>query len=487
MKVFLINPDYMLYPFPPIGLCYISGYARKYIPNLDIRIIDQYPEEKILGLIKKENPEIIGLASTSPHHYKVKDLATKIKKVSNGILVLGGIHITNCPQSFDKSPFDIAIRGEGELAFKRFLESVEKNKGINVEELKKVSGFLLRGKKGVINTGLGDRIQNLDEIPLPARDLLNMKYYSLPSFSDSNTFNSTGLMFTSRGCPYNCKFCSSSKFWQRNVKFFSAKRVAEEINVLYSKYNYKIIQIYDDLFTMNKPRLKEIIKLLDEKKILGKVEFRIFGRGNCFDEETAKLVKKLNVTEVGFGIETGSEKMLKYLKDDIKLEDNINSINICKKYGINPLGAFMIGMPYETKKDMDATYQFIKKYISNNFVIAQMSAFPNTPVWDYVIKNNLIKENIYETDEKRFLDFNENYSLSLDASKEDLRRYWEKIAFLGPGDVFGLKKLLLIFGPKNNFGLKKISTFRLNHLISLINPLFLKKFYSLAIKRTKQG
>ncbi|MFA4952603.1 MAG: radical SAM protein [Candidatus Pacearchaeota archaeon] len=488
MKVFLINPDYLLYPFPPLGLAYIAGYIKKYIPKADIKILDQIPKERIIERILNEKPDVIGFSSTSPHHWKVKKLAVEIKKFySKGIFVLGGIHVTNCPTTIENSPFDIGVLGEGEITFKKLLENIEKNNGINFNELKKISGFAFEYKGRFYNTGNGERIENLDDTPIPPRELLNMDYYSFPSFSNKYTFEPTGLMFTSRGCPYSCSFCSSVKFWGRCVKFFSAERVTEEIEILYKKYHYKIIQIYDDLFSMNKPRLRQIIELLKRKKILGKIKFKVFGRGNCFDEEIALLLKELNVVEVSFGIETGSERMLKYLKDSITLQDDIKAIELCREYGIQPLGAFMIGMPYETEEDLKDTYEFIKKYIHDRFVIAQMSPLPNTPVWDYAIKNNLIKKDIFEEEDRRFLDFDENYSLSLDTPKEVLRSYWFKILSLGPSDVFGWRKVLEIFEPSNQFGIKKMFTLRWRHITYLSHPVFLQKIYNLGIKREKQG
>ena len=357
----------------------------------------------------------------------------------------------------------------------------------DIKKLKNIPGFVFQINNKVYNTGNSERTKNLDDIPLPARDLLTMSYYSFPSFSNKDTFETTGLMFTSRGCPYNCSFCSSTEFWGRNVKFFSAERVTEEMEILYKRYNYRIIQIYDDLFSINKVRLKQIISLLKQKRILGKIAFKVFGRGNCFDEETAKLLKELNVVEVGFGIETGSEKMLKTLKDNITLEDDINAIRLCRKYSIQPLGAFMMGMPYETEEDLEKTYLFIKKYIPDKFVIAQMSAFPGTPIWNYALKNNLVKEDLYEEEERRFLDFDENYSLSLELSNGVLTEYWKKFLALGPGDIFGWRKVLEIFGPSNNFGIRKIFTLKLRYILYLAHPLFIKKLYNLGVKRAKQG
>src|SRR3989344_457121 len=424
MKIFLINSDYLIYPFPPLGLSYLAAYVEKYLPEVDIEILDQVPEKKILKRIEKEHPDIIGFSSTSSHHWKVAKMARKVRKICNSILVLGGIHITNYPKTFDNSPFDAGVLGEGEITFKILIENIIKNRGINIKELKVIRGFVLKDGKKIINTGLGERIQNLDDVPLPARHLLNMDYYTLPSFSNRTNFDSCGVIITSRGCPYRCNYCSSSKFWGHAIKFFSAKKVAAEIELLYRKYGYRQIQIYDDLFSANKPRLKEIIRLLEEKGILGKIEFFVLGRGNCIDEESAQLLKKLNVTSIAFGVETGSKKMLKYLKDSITLEDDINALNLCRKYGLSPNGSFMIGMPHETREDMEATYQFIKKYLPNAFFIGMMWPFPNTPIWDYALENKMIEEDMYEKEGRRFLEFDENKSLTLHASKEDLKEYF---------------------------------------------------------------
>lgn len=475
IKIFLINPDYLIYPFPPLGLAYLAAYVEKYLPHVEIKILDQLPEEKIIEKIKNEHPDIIGFSSTSSHHWKVAELARKVRSVCNSILVLGGIHITNYPKTFEKSPFDIGVLGEGEITFKKFIESFEKNKGININELKEIRGFVLRDKKKIINTGLGERINNLDDVPPPARHLLNMAYYTLPSFSNRASFDSCGVITTSRGCPYRCNYCSSSKFWGNCIKFFSAERVAYEIELLYKKYGYKIIQIYDDLFSINTTRLKEIIRLLREKGVLGKVEFIGFGRGNCINEEIVLLLKELNVKRLSFGVETGSKKMLNYLKDRITLEDDIRAIGLCRKHGIIPDGAFMIGIPYETREDMEETYQFIKKYLPNDFFIGMMWPFPNTPIWDYAIKHRMVDEGMYETKGRRFLEFDENKLLTLDATKEDLKEYFYKINLLDNKKI-GMGTIL-----------RKLCTFRIRHVLKMMNVIFIKKLYNLGVRKVKQG
>ena len=462
MKLFLINPNYMLYGDPPLGLICLASYLREKCKFLKIRILDQIPLKKIIKIIKKEKPEIIGLTSVSLDYYIVKKLARQIKKISpDSILILGGVHITTAPECFEDSPFDIAVRGEGELPTHHLINSLQSENKINSEKLVKIPGLLFRDNGKIINTGLGRQIKNLDDLPLPARNLLNMKYYSLPRFSTETDISPIGSILTSRGCPYSCKFCSSSCFWERKVRFFSAKRVTDEIELLYKKYHYEHIYIYDDLFSINKKRLKEIIERLHKKNILGKVKFSVYGRANCFDEETARLFKKMNIHAITFGFETGSQRLLTFLKGEgITIEDNINAIKLSKKYGLNPKGFFMLGSPTETAEDMQKTYEFIKKYCRDNFIIYQTLAFPGTDFWKYSLENKIVNNLCYEEVQGKFIEINPQTLLSKDVTIEKFESYFRKI-----------NDLMI----KKNGLFKKILKIRLKHLNLMLRKEFLKK------------
>lgn len=465
MKITLINPDYMLYADPPLGLAHLASYV-KAKTDFDISILDQLNFNQIERKIKKTKPKVIGFTAVSLNYYKVKQLAEKISKISpDSILVIGGVHITTSPDSFADSPFDFGIRGEGEISFTNFLKSI--NKGVNLSELKKIKGLLFRDKNSIINNGLSELIEDLDDLPMPARELLNMKYYDLPTILSSEDFEPFGSMSTSRGCPYNCKFCSSSSFWERKIRFFSAERVAEEIELLYKKYKYKKICIYDDIFSINKKRITDLINLLERKKILGKIIFYIYGRADIFDEELAVLLKKLNVVSITFGIETGSQKILTYLKGKrATLEDNLNALILAKKHGIIGDAFFMIGSPHETLEDIKETYNFIKNYCRNNFIIYQVIPFPGTDIWDYAIEEKIISKNYYDKKTKDFVDIDLNLLLSKNISKEEFKEMFDNI------------KSLYLSENKNILS-NKLFSLRLRHLLKFIHPLFLKKSFAL--------
>ncbi len=463
MKFFLINPDYMLYGDPPLGLASLAAYLKRECKNLDIRILDQLSEKEMIRRLIKNKPEVIGLSAVSQNYWKTVKIAKKIKRVlPKSLLLIGGVHITTSPKSFAKSPFDLAVRGEGEVpATKLFKMLIEEGK-LNVPKLSKIPGFIIRTKKKVIDTGLSEQVKDLDKIPLPARELLNMPFYKLPRFSIGEKLDANGAIVTSRGCPYSCKFCSSSSFWGRRIRFFSAKRVVDEIKLLYKKYNYQSICIYDDLFSINKERLKEIVRLMGKEGLLGKLNFDALGRANCFDNETAMLLKKMGVSSVTFGFESGSQKVLDYLKgNNVTVEQGSKAVKTAKKHGLEPGGFFMVGAPTEAVEDIKKTYDFIKENKLDSAIVFQVTAFPGTACWEHALKNNVLKEDFYDTKQKDFVDINPDLLLSQDISKKEFVREYHRVK--------GLVKT------KNPHIISKLNKIRPRHIISMLSIPFLRK------------
>jgi radical SAM superfamily enzyme YgiQ (UPF0313 family) len=201
-------------------------------------------------------------------------------------------------------------------------------------------------------------------------------------------------MLTSRGCPYQCVFCASSAFWQK-IRFFSAKRVVEEIKLLYEKYKVEEITVYDDLFPANLERLRDIVELLEKENLLGKINFICLSRVNLMDDERCRLLKKMGVDSIGLGFESGSQKVLSYLKNDTTtVEQNKKAIEVAKRYGFQVHGFFMIGSPNETKEDMLETLKFIKENPINSVEIASVTPLPGTRLWEYAKKRGLVNDNM---------------------------------------------------------------------------------------------
>jgi len=195
-------------------------------------------------------------------------------------------------------------------------------------------GIAFRDGDAVVETPIpspvGVKAKSLDELPMPARDLLRV---------DRHT-----NMFTSRGCPYKCLFCASTRYWPA-LRFFSADYVAREIRTLVDDFGVDYITFHDDLFLANLPRLRELVDLLDQNGVLNKrIRFSCSASVTTIGEETAALMKRMNIVTVAMGLESGNDGILKYLKGDVfSVEKNASAVRILHKNGIHAHGSFVIG------------------------------------------------------------------------------------------------------------------------------------------------
>ncbi len=247
------------------------------------------------------------------------------------------------------------------------------------EDLKNIKGIVYREGEAVRFTEPRQAIRDIDSLSFPARDLLKIEKHT--------------YMFTSRGCPYKCIFCASTRFWD-TVRFFSAGYVVKEVRHLVDNYNVSLISFYDDLFIADRRRLKEIVSLIKKDSSLKKIHFTCNGRANLINDEVVELLKEMNVLSVNLGLESGCERTLQFLKHQVTLEQNMNAVKTVKKHGLSCNGSFIIGSPRETKAEMLETYNFIKKIPINLTDIYVLTPYPGTPVWDYAKKRGLVSEHM---------------------------------------------------------------------------------------------
>jgi radical SAM superfamily enzyme YgiQ (UPF0313 family) len=222
-----------------------------------------------------------------------------------------------------------------------------------------------------------ERIKDLDTIPFPARNLINVSKRT--------------TMITSRGCPYNCCFCSSSQYWG-GVRFFSSQYVVSEIEYLVSQYKVNFISFIDDLFIADKKRIFEISDLLCGRKSVSGVRFTCQAHPSLIDQDILEALKAMNVTLISsLGIESGNDRILKKLKmGRTTVENNYKAIRLIKKAGIHVNGSFIIGHPEETEDEMMDTYKFIKSSNLDMVEIYILTPYPGTAIWDYYLSKKIV-------------------------------------------------------------------------------------------------
>lgn len=396
MKIALINLEEN-FGCLPIGIAYLAAFVRKYGGFNDIKIIDR---ENPIEAVQMYKPDIIGISAVSEQYCRAKKLASKLKEVSNAPLVIGGAHISALPENLQTSGFDVGVIGEGEQTFLELLNYFKENRNLEPKCLKKIKGLVFLGKnKKVLFTGKRELIKNLDSIPFPALDLLKMKeFYLVPGPVDAGIIGVRGYVITSRGCPYRCVYCGSNSIWGKcGTRWHSAERVVSDIKRWVKIYKANHFAVYDDLMIVNKPRLRKIVELLEKEGLAKKTDFELYGRANIMDDETCRLLKQMNITSISFGLESGSQKVLDYLKKrTATVEQGKSAVKLCHDYGFKVSGLFILGSPGETEEDMKKTIEFAKDSNLSTIQAYQATPLPGTEMWQTALKQKTIKKDFYE-------------------------------------------------------------------------------------------
>lgn len=380
MKILLVSAiDYrkkIETAFPPLGLAYLASSLKRHFSNIQIKIIDRDVEK----VIKAYCPDVVGVSAVSQNFGRAIEVGNICKSLNIPVCI-GGVHITLLPESLPKA-FDFGIYGEGEETIVDVIDYLSRGYKSGSVEMEKIKGLILYAKDGIKLTETRPMIKNLDSIPFPDRDLLNIP------------IGETTYMFTSRGCPFKCTFCASTRFWNR-VRWFSAEYVVNEIEEVIRKYHPWAISFYDDLFTGNFKRLKKIVDLICAKGIHKKVKFSFACRADLVNEKLIEVLKPLKIHMISMGLESGCQKTLNYLKSGgLTVEQNQRAVDLLSKANINASGTFIIGAPDETEDEIIQTLDFIKRSKLTYFEVYILTPFPGTIIWDMAKKRRLVSNNM---------------------------------------------------------------------------------------------
>ena len=360
--------------FSSLGLGYLASYLRRYSQFNQIHIIEGDGFNKL----RQIKPDLIGIYSVTQKFNEVVSLTQVLKSHFPGVpVIVGGHHITALPDTLPEC-FDVAVLGEGEKTMHELTQVIADGR-LNLDSLAKIPGLAFRHDGRVMITAQRDFIHDIDSVPFPARDLMvNIPFSSI---------------MTSRGCPYSCAFCASVSYW-RKPRFHSPEYVVDEMHEIITKYHAVHISIWDDLFISDKRRLEAICGLILKKGINRKVSFACALRSNLIDKHVCGLLKSMNVKQVSFGFETGSQKILDFLKcGSVTVEQHIKAVELCKAHGFHTTGTFMLGSPGETQEDMLATLDLVKKLkLDGGGTFSVAVPFPGTQFWEIAKGKGLVSD-----------------------------------------------------------------------------------------------
>ncbi len=360
----------------PLGLLSIAAYLeqrRHRVSVLDC-LGPQSPKtaEAIACQILAGNPDLVGVSATTSAFLDGYDLTTALKAERPELpVVFGGVHVSALGAVLLErfSLIDFLCMGEGEQTMAELAEGVAPAD---------IGGLVWRDGASIRTNPPRQPIGELDSLPFPAYEKLNgfPRGYHLPLFSYVRAPGAT--MITSRGCPYQCSYCDRSVF-QRSYRTNSAQYIYEHIRYLRRRFGIRHINIYDDLFTLHRPRIEALCTMLAEKP-LG-VQFNCAVRVGHADGELLALLRRAGCLMVSLGIESGEPALLDVHKPGVYPETVRETVARIQAAGLRAKGLFMMGLPGETVASAQKTSDFAISLGLDDMNMTKFTPFHGAPIW----------------------------------------------------------------------------------------------------------
>lgn len=398
----------------PLGILSIAGYLRKH--DIDVRIYDINTSHETLDeIIRRYSPRCVGISTISgPMLKHAVSIGRRIRKLDKKILIIwGGMHPTIYPELTLKNDYvDFVVIKEGEITVLEIIKSLD-----NPDRYKNIKGigYKLNGKL-MINSERSF-IENLDILPMPAWDLVDAKQYYNKQFWGSKIFT----LNTSRGCYFRCNYCQNQIVSKQKWRAMSAKRIVEHLICLKSTYNSDGIYFVDDDFNADQSRILEFLNILKIERI--SIKWHEISRVNHYQKtDIVKLRRWSGCRSVDFGVESGSERMLKFIQKGQTVEQIKKAFLNCQSVGIKANALFMIGLPTETKEDILQTVKLLDEIPYLFGICSIYKPYPGNKLFDFLQENNkfYLPDDLGQMGD--FLSYNDTtYNFSEIPSKELLK------------------------------------------------------------------
>jgi len=405
LKVLLINPPYTSqiirryvcsynapnFLFPPLELMYLSAQARL-VAECEVKLIDciagRLSPETTLDAVRAFNPDVVLSIMAIEYFDNDVGFLKLLKRDLPAALVgcFGHLPGNYQRETLEATGTDFVLAGEPDLSFRRLLEDIAPVK--NVREMDeaalspddKVKTALPLGGEGVAYfDGSGvfvpaefQRIESLDSLPYADQSAIDHSRYGEPFFGHPYT-----TFLTSRGCPFSCNYCVRS--YGRKYVPASAAHVVGEVTAAVNNHGIKYFRFMDDTFTASKRRLLEICAGLEK---LEGISWSCLARPNTIDGEIAVALKCAGCSRVYVGIESGSQKVLDYLKRGYKLENVIENIREVRRSGLEMVGWFIVGSPVEEREDFEQSVRLARDLKLEFVVVSTLVPYPNTELYE---------------------------------------------------------------------------------------------------------
>ncbi|MCL2134102.1 MAG: cobalamin-dependent protein [Candidatus Bathyarchaeota archaeon] len=392
LYITLVNPPYRTRahqhpPFPPLGIGYLAAVLEK--NSFKVEIIDcqasRYTYEDFKREIIKRKPDVVGVTAPTRLYNSAKEVL-KISKETHPdtVTLLGGAHATfwnekalqECPQ------LDVVVRKEGEYTLLDLVHRLEAGK-----DIKDVVGTTQRKDDGFIFNADRPFIENLDELPFPARHLWDLDAIR----KQEDMF----YLITSRGCTAWCNFCAAVRMFGRRYRMRSIQNVVDELEFLCKTYNAENFTFCDDAFTVDMKRTEELCEEINKRDL--KIKWNMGTRVDRVSRELLQKMKDAGCVSMWCGLESGTQEVLNDMHKGISTDQTRKALKWVRELGLKPTPNVLLGYPGETMETALKSIKFAEEVSPDEIAYYNIATpYPGTPMYDEVMKNGWIRNTNFD-------------------------------------------------------------------------------------------
>jgi radical SAM superfamily enzyme YgiQ (UPF0313 family) len=373
-KVALVNPPALQgvfhhHPYLPMGLAYLAAVLEEKGNQVTVFdcIAEGIDQDHLKHKLSEFNPDVVGISSMTPMALSTMMAAKGAKEACpNATVVLGGPHATFMDKEIlaNEPAVDVVVRGEGEVTLAELTQRIVNGVGLNSAD-----GITYRHQGQIVQNPDRSFIQNLDDLPFPAYKHFPLEKYRL-----------FGKLFfpviTSRGCPFQCNFCTTSRILGKQYRVRSPKNIGHELELLKREYGADSFTFYDDTLTLDKKRLYDICDEIKSRKL--NIPWDCQTRVDQISEEMFAKMEATNCQQVFFGAESGCQSVLKAVNKRTTVEQTEAAIKMAKKAGLFVAISIILGYPGETAEMRKETFDFLRRAEPDDVYLCIATPYPGT-------------------------------------------------------------------------------------------------------------
>lgn len=373
--------------FPPLGILYLAAVLKQ--KGVEVAVLDQAGQgltiDQTVNWVLAQNPDVLGFSTLATSGITAALISGQVKQKNPNIKIVFGNHYAtfNAERILQHYPFvDIIVRGEGEQTISQLVECLSRN-----GDLTSVRGIHYRKDKNIAGNPDQPLIKDLDALPFPDRELLDVEYHCLIAGANAAPKKFTSLV-TSRGCVHKCRFCNCAEIARNRWRARSAKSTIEELCYLAGE-GYKQVIFVDDSFTLNPKRAIEICRGIRKERL--DLQWICEGRVDNCSQELFREMSKAGLKILYFGIENANQRILDYYHKSITPQKSEDAVRAARTAGVDVIvGSFIMGAPDETRSEILNTINFAKHIPIDLPQFSILLANPGNDLWNELVSKGYI-------------------------------------------------------------------------------------------------